>query len=193
MPFLKNSGKDTKQYATGNHFQKNYFKIKISTKQHANRKNFITFALVFFWINLINFIMKKYFSIIILSCVMLCLSGCAKFEPAIIDLSVTPMPVSSETMWLDCKGTVTDNGGCKYFNEMGFLFSFTPDPVYKAEDVYTVAVEENIETPTFDLTYTNVMIDTVYFVRAYVCTNAGTGYSETKTISTHITPPTSEE
>ena len=69
---------------------------------------------------------------------------------------------------------------------MGFLFSFTPDPVYKAEDVYTVAVEENIETPTFDLTYTNVMIDTVYFVRAYVCTTAGTGYSETKMVSTHF-------
>ena len=78
---------------------------------------------------------------------------------------------------------------CKYFNEMGFLFSLTPDPMYKADDVTTVAVEEDIETPTFDYTHTSVMIDTVYFVRAYVCTNAGTGYSETKTVSTYITPP----
>ena len=128
-----------------------------------------------------------------MSVVALCLSGCAKFEPATIDLSVSPLPVNSDAVWLDCKGTVTNNGGCKYFNEMGFLFSFTPDPVYKGENVTTIAVEENIETPTFDYTYTSVMIDTVYFVRAYVCTNAGTGYSETKTISTHITPSTPTE
>ena len=133
--------------------------------------------------------MKKYFSILILSVVALCLNGCAKFEPATVDLSVTPMPVNNETVWFDCKGTVTHNGGCKYFNEMGFLFSFTDEPMYKADDVITVAVEENIETTTFDYTYTSIMTDTVYFVRAYVCTNAGTGYSETKTVSTHIAPP----
>ena len=132
--------------------------------------------------------MKKYLSILILSVVVLCLSGCTKFEPATVDLSVTPMPVNNETVWFDCKGTVTHNGGCKYFNEMGFLFSFTDEPMYKADDVITVAVEENIETTTFDYTYTSIMTDTVYFVRAYVCTNAGTGYSETKTVSTHIAP-----
>lgn len=137
--------------------------------------------------------MKKYFSILILSVVVLCLSGCAKFEPATISLSVTPMPVNSETIWLDCKGTVTNNGGCKYFNEMGFLFSFTDEPMYKAENVMTVPVEENIETTTFDYTHTSVMKDTVYFVRAYVCTNAGTGYSETQTVSTHFVMPEPEE
>ena len=137
--------------------------------------------------------MKKCFSILIMSVVVLCLAGCAKFEPATIDLSVTPMPVNSETVWLDCKGTVTNNGGCKYFNEMGFLFSFTPDPMYKADNVTTVAVEENIESTTFDYTHTSVMADTVYYVRAYVCTNAGTGYSETKTISTHRTAPAPTE
>lgn len=133
--------------------------------------------------------MKKYFSILIMSVMLLCLSGCTKFEPATVDLNVTPLTINTETLWLDCKGTVTNNGGCKYFNEMGFLFSFTPDPVYKGENVITTAVEENIETPTFDYTYSNVMIDTVYFVRAYVCTNAGTGYSETKMVSTHIVIP----
>lgn len=133
--------------------------------------------------------MKKYFSIFIMSVVVLCLSGCAKFEPATIDLSVSPLPVNSETVWLDCKGNVTNNGGCKYFNEMGFLFSFTDEPTYKADNVITVAVEENIETTSFDYTLTSVMADTVYFVRAYVCTNAGTGYSETKTVSTHIVLP----
>ena len=120
--------------------------------------------------------------------VVLCLSGCTKFEPATVDLNVSPLPVGDGTVWFDCKGEVTNNGGCKYFNEMGFLFSFTDEPMYKADNVVTVAVEENIETPTFDYTHTSVMKDTIYFVRAYVCTNAGTGYSETKTISTHITP-----
>lgn len=133
--------------------------------------------------------MKKYFSILILSVVVFCLSGCTKFEPATVDLNASPLPVNSEYAWIDCKGTVTNNGGCKYFNEMGFLFSFTPDPVYKGEDVITIPVEENIETPTFDYTYTNTLPDTVYFVRAYVCTNAGTGYSETKTVSTRVSIP----
>ena len=130
--------------------------------------------------------MKKYFPIILLSFVVLCLSSCAKFEPATIDLGVTPVPAGEGALWLNCQGTVTNNGGCKYFNEMGFLFSLTPDPMYKAEDVVTVAVEENIESTTFDLVYTDVKIDTVYFVRAYVCTNAGTGYSESKMVSTHL-------
>ena len=130
--------------------------------------------------------MKKYFSIIILTFAVFCLSGCAKFEPATIDLTVTPTPAGEQAMWLNCKGVVTNNGGCRYFNEMGFLFSLTPDPMYKAEDVVTVAVEENIESTDFDLVYTNVKTDTVYFVRAYVCTNAGTGYSETQMVSTHL-------
>ena len=132
--------------------------------------------------------MKKYFSILIMSVVVLCLSGCTKFEPATVELSVSPLPVGDATIWLDCKGNVTHNGGCKYFNEMGVLFSFTDEPTYKGDDVTTVAVEKDIETTTFDLTYTTVMTDTVYFVRAYVCTNAGTGYSETKTISTYLSP-----
>ena len=134
--------------------------------------------------------MKKYFSILFMSVVVLCLSGCTKFEPATVELSVTPLPVNSEIMYLTCKGDVKHNGGCKYFNEMGFLFSFTDEPVYKGDDVTTVMVEENIETTTFEYTHTAIMMDTVYYVRAYVCTNAGTGYSETKTISTYITPPT---
>lgn len=133
--------------------------------------------------------MKKYFSILIMSVVVLCLSGCAKFEPATVDLTVTPLPVGDETIWIDCKGNVSHNGGCKYFNEMGFLFSFTDEPMYKGDEVITVPVEENIETTTFNYTHTSVLTDTVYFVRAYVCTNAGTGYSETKTVSTYITPP----
>lgn len=134
--------------------------------------------------------MKKYLSILIMSVVVLCLSGCAKFEPATVDLTVTPLPVGDEAFWFDCKGNVTNNGGCKYFNEMGFLFSFTDEPMYKGDDVITVAVEENIQTTSFNYTHTSVMTDTVYFVRAYVCTNAGTGYSETKMVSTHIPEPT---
>ena len=130
--------------------------------------------------------MKKYFSILTMIVVVLCLSGCTKFEPATVDLNVSPLPVGDGTVWFDCKGEVTNNGGCKYFNEMGFLFSLSPDPTYKADDVTTIAVEKNIETTTFNHTYTSVMTDTVYFVRAYVCTNAGTGYSETKNVSTYL-------
>lgn len=128
--------------------------------------------------------MKNKCIALIFGALLLLGSGCSKFEPAIVDLSVTPV-VYPGTCILDCKGTVTDNGGCKFFNEMGFLYSLSPDPTYKGEEVTTIVAEEDIESTTFDMTYNAPVLDTVYYVRAYVCTNAGTGYSETKIVSTY--------
>lgn len=128
--------------------------------------------------------MKNKCIALIFGALLLLGSGCSKFEPAIVDLSVTPV-VYPGTCILDCKGTVTDNGGCKFFNEMGFLYSLSPDPTYKGEEVTTIVAEEDIESTTFDMTYNAPVLDTVYYVRAYVCTNAGTGYSETKIVPTY--------
>ncbi len=130
-------------------------------------------------------IMKKYFFSVILGLLLILGSGCTKFEPATVDLSVTPI-LSGTTYLLDCEGTVTNNGGVKYFNEQGFLFSLKPDPTYKGEDVTTVISMEDVTSTAFDETYTGAIADTIYYVRAYVCTNAGTGYSETKIVSTYM-------
>lgn len=125
----------------------------------------------------------------ILGCVILCLlfigSGCTKFEPAIMDLKVSPLYLENSCM-IECEANITDNGGCKFINEMGFLFSLLPDPEYKGENVITVIANEKLETTTFDLTYQAALLDTIYYVRAYTCTNAGTGYSDVKTVSTHL-------
>lgn len=129
--------------------------------------------------------MKNYFFSLIIGTLLLLGAGCTKFEPATVDISVTPITYPGACIF-DCKGTVTNNGGCKYFNEMGFLYSLKPDPVYKGLDVTTQVAEEDVEATTFDLTYQAPMLDTIYYVRAYVCTNAGTGYSEVKIVSTHI-------
>ena len=129
--------------------------------------------------------MKKYFITLFVGILLVLISGCTKFEPATVDASVTPI-LYPGTCIMDCKGTITANGGCKYFNEVGFLFSLTPEPTYKADGVTTIAMEEHDgKSTTFNLTYNGAMLDTVYYVRAYVCTNAGTGYSEVKIIPTH--------
>ncbi len=134
---------------------------------------------------LILFIMKKYFITLFVGILLVLVAGCTKFEPATVDASVTPI-VYPGTCIMDCKGTITANGGCKYFNEVGFLFSLTPEPTYKAEGVTTIAMEEHDgKSTTFNLTYNAPVLDTVYYVRAYVCTNAGTGYSEAKIIPTY--------
>ncbi|HPT52498.1 MAG TPA: hypothetical protein PK740_04375 [Bacteroidales bacterium] len=128
--------------------------------------------------------MKKYIlaSLFVVFCIMN--NGCTKFEPAIVNMSVTPI-VYPNTCLIDCKADVTNNGGCKYFNEMGFCFSLKPNPTYKGEDVITVISMEDVESTNFTLNYPAPLLDTIYYVRAYVCTNAGTGYSEVATISTY--------
>lgn len=129
--------------------------------------------------------MKKQILPLILGLLLILGAGCSKFEPATVDLSVTPISLENSYI-LDCKGAVTNNGGCKYFNEMGFLFSLTPEPTYKGQDVTTLVAEEDIEETKFDMTYQAPLLDTVYYVRAYVCTNAGTGYSDVQIVSTHL-------
>ncbi|MCQ2280398.1 MAG: hypothetical protein MJZ49_06320 [Bacteroidales bacterium] len=129
--------------------------------------------------------MKKYFISLFVGFLLVLGAGCTKFDPATVDLSVTPITYPG-TCIMDCKGTITDNGGCKHFNEVGFLFSLNPEPVYKGEEVTTVVVEDHDgESTTFALTYQAPIMDTVYYVRSYVCTNAGTGYSEVKIIPTY--------
>lgn len=128
--------------------------------------------------------MKNQCIAFLIGILLVLVAGCTKFEPATVDVTVTPIVYPGACI-MDCKGTVTNNGGCKFFNEMGFLFSLSPDPKYKGEEVSTIVAEEDIESTTFDLTYNAPLLDTIYYVRAYVCTNAGTGYSDVKIVSTH--------
>ncbi|MBO4645335.1 MAG: hypothetical protein J5642_02335 [Bacteroidales bacterium] len=129
--------------------------------------------------------MKRYFIVLFVSTLLFALAGCSKFEPATVTASVTPIVYPGNCI-MDCKGTITENGGCKYFNEVGFLFSLAPEPTYKGENVTTLSMEEHDGKNTaFNLTYNAPVMDTIYYVRAYVCTNAGTGYSDVQIVSTH--------
>ncbi len=131
--------------------------------------------------------MKKYLLASAIG-LMMCLCGCTKFEPAILDLSVTPIQAGSSTLLLNSESKITNNGGCKFINEMGFLYSLNPELTYMADGVTTVIVAKNLETTEFHENFNvpSEMLDTICYVRAYVCTNAGTGYSEPKVVSTHL-------
>ena len=129
--------------------------------------------------------MKKIILNAVLGLLLLMGSGCSKFEPATMDLDVTPVFYGNVCL-LKCEANITDNGGCKYINEMGFLFSLMPEPKYREENVITVVADEKLETTSFDLDYQIPLLDTIYYVRAYTCTNAGTGYSDIKMVSTHV-------
>ncbi|MBQ4355404.1 MAG: hypothetical protein II757_01955 [Bacteroidales bacterium] len=120
-----------------------------------------------------------------IGCLLLLVAGCTKFDPATVEAKVIPVTTSNQCI-MDCEGTITNNGGCKYFNEVGFLFSLNPDPTYKGEEVTTIMMEDHDgKSTTFDVVYNAPLLDTIYYVRAYVCTNAGTGYSESEIVSTY--------
>ncbi len=131
--------------------------------------------------------MKKYILTSLVLILFFLNNGCTKFEPAIVSLSVTPI-VYPGTCLMDCKADISNNGGCKYFNEQGFCFSLNPNPTYKGEDVITVISMEDVESTNYTLNYPAPLLDTIYYVRAYVCTNAGTGYSDVVTVSTYTNP-----
>ena len=130
--------------------------------------------------------MKKYIFVFVIGSLLFLHNSCTKFQAPSIDLTIVSM---EEDGLIHCKGKITDNGGNKFINEMGFLFSFKPMPSYKGQEVETVMVYEDLETTDFDYIKRGIIPDTVYYIRAYAITNAGTGYSNMKILDTH----TSEE
>ena len=106
-------------------------------------------------------------------CAVTLLAGCTKYGTAVSVITNT----NYENKLLTVSALITDDGGCDYYVEQGFCYSlFTPPNL---NDIYTTQVEvaRNSEIDTFSATFTLPMVDTAYYVCAYVKNSAGLSYS----------------
>ncbi|MEG1556616.1 MAG: hypothetical protein RR356_07830 [Bacteroidales bacterium] len=121
--------------------------------------------------------MKKYY-FYLFTIIFFCVSSCQKFEPATCDLQTKYIGIDS----VFCTATIQNDGGCTYFTEQGYCYSFLPNPSHTS----TRTTIEKLVKGTTDTKFTWIMTpqekDTAYYIRAYVKTNAGIGYSNEKKI-----------
>lgn len=126
--------------------------------------------------------MKKIKGLLVL-CVsaMVLLTGCVKFGTAVSEIST----YSYKDRQLTVNALVTDNGGCDYYMEQGFCYRLDTFP--SLNDVFSTQVKVNTrsEVDTFSATFTLPLVDTTYYVCAYVKNSAGLSYSNVKKISTN--------
>ena len=106
-------------------------------------------------------------------CAVALLSGCTKFGTAVSEITATEY----ENKMLTVTAMVTDNGG--YYMEQGFCYSLFCPP--NLNDIYTTEVNVGHTIPAdstvFSATFTLPMVDTAYYVCAYVKNSAGLSYS----------------
>lgn len=122
---------------------------------------------------------KACFTIFILSLILV--QSCQKFEPATCVLNIeTP----NDSVSIKCSADITDNGGCIYFIEQGYCLSFyhTPSTTDKNSTIEKINTGVRDNTFSWDLELTEA--DTTYYIRAFVKTNAGTGYSNIISVRT---------
>jgi hypothetical protein len=91
----------------------------------------------------------------------------------------------SKTDSVKCTVSITDDHGCKYFSQQGIVYAFYNDPVY-TDDVFASVHEINKATKerSFQFAFEADEPDTIYYIRAYIKSNYGTGYSNTVKIVT---------
>ena len=113
-------------------------------------------------------------------CAVALLAGCTRFSTAVSTITNTEY----EDRQLTITAVVTDNGGCNYYMEQGFCYSLFSPP--SLTDIYSIQVKVNnySETDTFQTTFTLPMVDTTYYVCAYVKNSAGLSYSPVMEITT---------
>ena len=106
-------------------------------------------------------------------CAVILLAGCTKFGTAVSSIISTDY----ENKQLTVTALVSDNGGCDYYVEQGFCYSLFLPP--SLTDIYTtqVKVATHSEVDTFSATFTLPLVDTAYYVCAYVKNSAGLSYS----------------
>ncbi len=128
--------------------------------------------------------MKQVYKAVFASIILMLFSvSCTKFGVAksqIIKSEVT------DGMNLDVEAVIIDDGGCDYFVEKGFCYSLFREP--SLTDIYSVSIKvAESDTAMFFKTSVNLpIVDTFYYVRAYVKNNAGLSYSNQVKISTKI-------
>ena len=113
-------------------------------------------------------------------CAVMLLAGCTKFGTAVSVITDT----NYENKQLTVSALITDDGGCDYYMEQGFCYSMFCPP--NLTDIYTTQVEvaRHSEVDTFSATFTLPMVDTAYYVCAYVKNSAGLSYSPAVKVST---------
>jgi len=106
-------------------------------------------------------------------CAVTLFAGCTKFGTAVSEITDTKY----ENKQLTVTALITDDGGCKYYREQGFCYSLFCPP--NLNDIYTtgVCVNHNSDSASFTATFTLPMVDTAYYVCAYVKNSAGLSYS----------------
>ena len=117
-------------------------------------------------------------------CAAVFFAGCTKYGTAVSTITST----NYENKQLTVSALITDDGGCDYYMEQGFCYSmFCP---LSLNDIYTtqVIVNNYSEVDTFSATFTLPMVDTAYYVCAYVKNSAGLSYSPVVKVSTGHTP-----
>jgi hypothetical protein len=118
---------------------------------------------------------------IILAFASILLAGCEKFEPAQLHMTALYDP-SDKTV--TCSVTITDNGGCTNFTEQGGMFSLGENPSHLDQYSTIEVMYKNSAEHKYIYKTRLSQDDVTYFVRAYVKTNAGTGYSNIIAIKT---------
>lgn len=112
------------------------------------------------------------------------LMGCAKFEPAQLKMTATYNP---EERTVTCDVTIIDDGGCSNFTEQGGIFSLSEVPSHLDQYSVVEVVEKNTKNTTFRYKTSKLPLEnTTYYIRTYVKTNAGTGYSNIVTFDTTV-------
>lgn len=109
--------------------------------------------------------------------------GCRDFYPAQIALAVDYNAESGEAL---CTSQITDDGGCPFFTEQGICYGHYPEPSHIDGYSDIKIIKELTEDLEFSTLINLPLTDTVYYVRTYVKTNAGIGYSDIVEVSTYL-------
>ena len=114
-------------------------------------------------------------------CAVALLAGCTKYGTAVSTIT----PVKYENKQLTVTALVNDNGGCDYYMEQGFCYSLFSPPTLTDVTSTQVKVCNYSEVDTFSATFTLPLVDTAYYVCAYVKNSAGLSYSNIIRVSTN--------
>jgi hypothetical protein len=127
--------------------------------------------------------MKKFYYLITLF-IILFFSNCQRFDPPEIKLQMTNQGDSLYSFY----GIIIDGGGTEYFNSKGYVYGFSKDPSHidRESESFEIPSEETDWFLNWSMSSTKhfPIPDTTYYVRGWVRTNAGTGYSNAVRIET---------
>jgi hypothetical protein len=118
---------------------------------------------------------RRITSLFVLFSLLVLFAGCIDFEPATLKMEATYDP---ESRVVTCDVTIVNDGGCINFTEQGGIYSLNEVPSHLDQYSTVEVVERNTKETTFRYQTKLTLNNTKYYIRTYVKTNAGTGYSD---------------